>query len=79
MPSDQEAYEKYKNILSINDDKKTGFVSVSISHPSPYIAKEWTDIIIFNINESMREVDKRDSLNSINFLNQQLEKLVFRN
>ena len=77
MPSDQEAYEKYKNILSINDDKKTGFVSVSISHPSPYIAKEWTDIIIFNINESMREVDKRDSLNSINFLNQQLEKTSF--
>ena len=31
MPSDQEAYEKYKNILSINDDKKTGFVSVSIT------------------------------------------------
>jgi hypothetical protein len=73
IPSNQEAYERYTNILSINEDKKTGFIIVSISHPSPYIAKEWTDIIIFNINESMREVDKIESINAIDFLKARLK------
>jgi len=73
IPSNQEAYEHYKNILSINEDKKTGFVKLSISHPSPYIAKEWTDIIILQINESMKEIDKKESINSINFIEEQLE------
>ncbi len=70
IPSSQEAYEeKYKKILNINVNKNTGFISLSISHESPMIAKQWLDIIIFNINESMRAIDKLYAENSIDYLN----------
>lgn len=70
MPSKQKSYKKYKQILGINVDDTTGFVTLSIVHMSPVIAKNWLDLIIFHINESMREVDKKDAQNAINYLNQ---------
>lgn len=69
-PSAQEAYKEYKKILGITQDELTGLVDLSIEHKSPIIAKKWVDIIIYNINESMREMDKQDAQNSINFLNE---------
>lgn len=69
-PSNQKAYEEYKRILGMGIDDSTGFVSISIEHYSPVIAKEWLDLIIFNINESMRELDKQDAQNAIDFLNE---------
>ena len=70
IPSDQEAYKKYKEILSITEDKKTSFVSISIKHHSPILAKKWVEIVIKNINESMREDDRERAKKSINYLNE---------
>lgn len=71
IPSAQEAYEEvYKDIIILNVDKNTGFVSISIKHESPIIAKKWLDLIVYNINESMREIDKVNAQNSITFLNE---------
>ena len=70
QPSNQQAYRRYTDIFSINVDEENGFVSFSIEHQSPEIAKKWLDLIIYNINESMREIDKRDAQNAINFLNE---------
>ena len=69
-PSQQEAYTKYIEILKLSTDNETGFVSLSIIHESPFVAKKWVDLIILNINESMREIDKRNAEKSIDFLNQ---------
>ncbi len=69
-PSDQTAYRQYINIFGINVDDETGFVTFTVDHQSPEIAKKWLDIIIYNINESMREIDKTDAQNAINFLNE---------
>lgn len=69
IPSAQEAYqEKYKEILKIYVNKDTGFITLSIDHKSPLIAKKWLDIIILNINESMKARDRLDAQNSIKFL-----------
>ena len=84
IPSSQEAFKEFKKALSINQDEETGLVYLSIEHISPHVAKEWMDVIIYNINERMREIDKEDAQNSINFLsdsikttNSQSIKLVF--
>jgi LPS O-antigen subunit length determinant protein (WzzB/FepE family) len=69
IPSDQEAYKIYKKKIAIYEDKKTSFISISIEHYSPYVAKNWLDIIVKNINESMREEDKKTASNAITFLN----------
>jgi len=68
VPSNQEAFEIYKEILSINRDEKTSFVKISIEHQSPFIAKEWIEIILKNINESMSEIDRKSAQNAIDFL-----------
>jgi LPS O-antigen subunit length determinant protein (WzzB/FepE family) len=69
-PSNQIAFKAYRKMLFIQTFKDTGFVSLSIEHQSPIIAKKWMDIIIFNINESMRELDKLDAENAISYLNE---------
>ena len=69
-PSSQKAYKKYKQILTVYDDEITGFISISIQHQSPIVAKNWVELIVYNINESMRELDKQDAQNAINFLSQ---------
>lgn len=69
-PSEQYAYKEYRRILSIIDDKKTSFVHISIEHKSPEIAKNWLDIIIYQINESMRDSDKEEAKKSIEYLNE---------
>lgn len=68
IPSDQEAYKIYTEILGISQNKKTSFVTLSIDHKSPYLAKEWVDIIINKINLSMRNEDNRRAEESISFL-----------
>ncbi len=74
IPSAQEAFKEYQKILFINQEEDTGLVYISIDHKSAYIAKEWIDVIIFNINESMREIDKLDAENSIKFLSEASNK-----
>lgn len=73
IPSNQEAFDKYLEIIAISEDKNTGFISLSVTHSSPYIAKKWLDIIIYNINESMRESDKNKAEDAILFLNARAE------
>lgn len=71
IPSDQEAFEKFiEDVLVVREDKQTTFLQLSISHKSPHVAKHWADIIIKNINESMREIDKRSAQEAIDFLNE---------
>mgnify|MGYP001239758939 FL=1 len=70
VPSDQEAFREYKRILDIQIDKSTAFVKISIIHKSPVISKNWIDIVIKNINESMRSIDIENAQNSIDYLNE---------
>tara|TARA_X000000950_G_scaffold288894_1_gene408160 strand:+ start:11155 stop:12063 length:909 start_codon:yes stop_codon:yes gene_type:complete len=70
IPSNQEAYEVYKEILKISEDKDTSFVNLSVDHVSPKIAKEWVEIIIKKINSSMQDMDKKNAESSIDFLNE---------
>lgn len=67
-PSNQEAFEVYKSILSADEDLKTSFVTFQVHHQSPYIAHKWLRIILKNINDHMRNLDKEQAEYSIEFL-----------
>lgn len=75
IPSRQDAFAIYKNMLHISEEKNNSFVTLSISHSSPVIAKKWVDIIIKNINESMREIDIKNAQSSIKFLNESTKSM----
>ena len=68
IPSSQEAYKIYRKILFLKSNKKTSFLSITLTHESPIIAQKWLDIIIKNINSTMQLEQKIFLENSINFL-----------
>lgn len=71
--STQTAYKMYRGSLEISKDTLSGFVSISVEHVSPYVAKNWIDIIIRNINLHMKELERQLAINSINFLENTLK------
>lgn len=74
-PTAQEAYEEFvKNVLIINQDKETGFYTLSIKHYSPYIAQEWLNWIIADLNKVMRERAISETSQNLAYLNEQLQK-----
>ncbi len=78
IPSAQESYETFKKKhLSLNEDKNSGFITLSIKHQSPYIAKQWTELIINEINNFYRLKDKLESEKSVSYLNQQISLTSF--
>jgi len=68
-PSVQEAYLVFRgNHFSIDEDKATGFVTLSISHFSPVVARDWVEKISEFIESSVRARDVADAERSIEFL-----------
>ena len=53
------------------------FIAISITSQSPNLSKYWLEIIIENINQKMREIDKDSAKNSISYLQQALLKTNF--
>ena len=73
IPSAQESFQVFKsNHLSLSEDKKSGFITISIKHQSPFIAKQWAELVVNEINELYRQKDKADSEKAVRYLNQQI-------
>ncbi|HHF3408408.1 TPA: Wzz/FepE/Etk N-terminal domain-containing protein [Vibrio alginolyticus] len=74
-PTAQEAYEVFiKRVLSVSLNEDTGLYNLSVSHFSPFIAKQWVDWLIEDINDVMRDRAISDATNNLNYLHAQLEK-----
>lgn len=67
-PSNQEAFFYYLESFSIEELNSSGFISINFNHVSPFIAKEWVQLMVANINEYMKNIDKGIAKNSIIFL-----------
>lgn len=73
IPSSQESYEAFMKLLSVGQDKQTGFVTVAIEHYSPTIAKQWVDWLIADLNDSIMSQDVAEAEQAIEYLNRQIE------
>lgn len=72
IPSSQESFEVFLNHLRIEEDQKNGFITLSIKHQSPHIAKKWAELIIIEINNFYRQKDKLESKRAVSYLNDQI-------
>jgi hypothetical protein len=73
IPSAQESFEVFiEKHLGLSEDKTSGFVTLSIKHKSPFIAKLWAELIIDKVNAFYRQKDKSESEKSVSYLNQQI-------
>jgi len=69
VPSSQKAYKRYKEIMRIGEDKETSFVTFSVEHKSPFVAQQWVEIIMEQIDQVMRDQDRQTAMKSIEYLN----------
>lgn len=73
IPSAQESYEEFiEEHLSLSEDKKSGFITISIKHQSPYLAKQWAELIVNEVDNFYRIKDKLESEKAVNYLNKQI-------
>ena len=73
IPSAQESFNVFrKKHLIISEDEKSGFITVSIKHQSPFVAKQWVELIINEVNNFYREKERLEAERSSSYLNQQI-------
>ena len=72
IPSAQNSFEAYKSKLNLIVENKTGFVTLSIKHQSPFVAKQWVELVVNEINSFYEQKDKSKSEKAVSYLNQQI-------
>ena len=73
IPSAQESFEVFKTEhLSLSEDIKSGFITLSIKHRSPFVAKQWVELVVNEVNAFYRQKDKAESERAVSYLNQQI-------
>jgi len=71
-PSYEETHKDFlEDFLEIEEDIRTGFVTISIEHISPVFSKEFLSLIIFEANNIKREQDLETSTRALNYLKSQ--------
>ncbi|WMN87497.1 Wzz/FepE/Etk N-terminal domain-containing protein [Vibrio parahaemolyticus] len=74
-PTEQEAFSIFsRDILSVNQDKESGLYTVSVNHFSPYVAQQWVNWLVEDINKFMRERTIAETSQNLEYLNTQLQK-----
>lgn len=72
IPSAQESFEEFKLKLGLSEDKSTGFSTLSVKHQSPFVAKQWAELVVNEVNSYYRQKDKSESEKAVSYLNQQI-------
>ena len=74
QPSDQESITALLKVISFNFDDKSSLVIISASHLSPFVAQQWVQWMIQDINQHMRKQDIAEANKSIGYLTKKLEE-----
>lgn len=73
-PSMQEAYKVFSKIVSTNSDPESGTITLSVEHISPFVAQQWVNWLVEDINSEVKQRDVTEAVKSTEFLTEQLEK-----
>jgi uncharacterized protein involved in exopolysaccharide biosynthesis len=73
-PSDWSAYSAFKSVLTVSENKSTGLITLSITHLSPTIAKQWVDWLVIELNSWMKDKSLDETRRNIRYLEGQIEK-----
>lgn len=78
VPSYLEVHRRYtSDLVSIDKNKETGFVTIRVEHVSPVFAKEFLDLIIEEANNLLRERDMKESGQALDYLKSELSETSF--
>lgn len=72
-PTSWSLFKSFSGRLNVSDTN-AGFLSVSIEHYSPYLAKQLLDLYISEINKHMQDLQVMKLNNNINYMKEQIER-----
>lgn len=72
-PSALEVHKEFRKKFTVNQEKASGMVKVSLEHYSPVLAKEWLMQLVKDLNNEIRVRNVTEAESSIAFLQQQLK------
>ena len=72
-PTSWSLYKSFSSKLSVSETN-SGFLSISIEHYSPYLAKQLLDLYISAINKHMQQLQVTKVNNNINYMQEQLKR-----
>jgi LPS O-antigen subunit length determinant protein (WzzB/FepE family) len=72
IPHPQKSFKAFMRKLEVSEDPMTNFLTISVKHVSPHIAKEWTELVVNQINDYFRAKDKLEAESAMNYLNTQM-------
>jgi uncharacterized protein involved in exopolysaccharide biosynthesis len=78
QPTDQNAIKSLKSILSLDEDKKSGLITLSISWKNPEVAAQWANDLVQQLNEQLREQAITDSQKRVGYLEKELAKTTLQ-
>lgn len=74
VPSAQEAYDKFMDLMSIEKRPESGLVIVSVEHISANVARQWVEWLVSDLNRTVMEQDVAEARQAIDYLNTQIEQ-----
>jgi uncharacterized protein involved in exopolysaccharide biosynthesis len=72
-PDIRDAVQRFnKSIRTVQEDRKTGFVTMSIEWTNPKIAADWANLLVDRLNERMRSKALAEAETNVVYLKQEL-------
>lgn len=72
--SEGKLYKRFMECLTLNLDKKTGILYVSIEWIDPKEAASWCNLLVKDVNEHLRAEAQQEAKQSLDFLREKLEE-----
>ena len=73
-PTSWSLFKSFSSRLNVSEAGNSGFLSISIEHYSPYLAKQLLDLYISAINKHMQELQVIKVNNNINYMQEQIKR-----
>ena len=73
-PTAQESFKAFMEHINVVKNIKTNLVTISVNHQSPFVAKQWVDLVVTEINAFYREKDRSEAKFAVDYLNEQLSQ-----
>ena len=70
----QNSFSKFHSHVNIFKSSRTGFVTIEVKHQSPYVAQDWSDNLVKEINDVQRKSDMDKASQSIEYLKNEIRK-----
>jgi uncharacterized protein involved in exopolysaccharide biosynthesis len=67
-----------EDVLSVDEDKKSSLITLSVSWRDPVIAAQWANDLVKQLNEQLREQAIQNSKKRIGYLEQELAKTTLK-